>query len=162
MIKLYKRIDGVLHYWETWSSDRKTQTVHWGKVGERGEDELVEPVKRGFFTTVRQEIERPEGYLPIALEEHRRLIIEFKVEGFGGQMDLAKRHALEDRMQETLGWTGLGLCDGGSIGSGTMEVCCFVVDFEIAKKIIAADLKGTEYEDFLRIYDEDAELGANP
>jgi hypothetical protein len=68
--------------------------------------------------------------------------------------DVEKRHRLQERMDETLGWTGLGHCDGGSIGSGTMEVCCYVVDFEIAKKVIENDLKGTEFEDYTRIYDE--------
>ena len=162
MIKLYKRIDGALHYWEAWDADKKTKTVHWGKVGERGEDKRVELAKRGFFTTARKEIEIPEEYLPISPQEHRRLIIEFRIEHFGDQTDLIKRHALEDRLQETLGWVGVGHCDGGSIGSGTMEVCCFVVDFEIAKNVVAADLKGTEFENFSRIYDEDAVLGANP
>lgn len=60
-------------------------------------------------------------------------------------------------MNETLGWTGLGFCDGGSIGSGTMEVCNFVVDFEIAKAIIEKGIKGSEFENFTRIYDEEAE-----
>ncbi len=59
-------------------------------------------------------------------------------------------------MNETLGWSGLGHCDGGSIGSGTMEVCCFVVDFDIAKSVIEADLKSTEFDDYSRIYDEGA------
>ena len=68
--------------------------------------------------------------------------------------DVEKRYLLQDRMNETLGWTGLGHCDGGSIGSGTMEVCCYVVDFENAKNVIENDLMGTEFEDYLRIYDE--------
>lgn len=57
-------------------------------------------------------------------------------------------------MNETLGWTGLGNCDGGSIGSGAMEVCCFVVDFDTAKSVIESDLEGTEFAGFSRIYDE--------
>jgi hypothetical protein len=57
-------------------------------------------------------------------------------------------------MDEALGWTGLGRCDGGSIGSGTMEVCCFVVDFEIARWVISADLAGTEFAAFTRILEE--------
>ncbi|WP_244951636.1 hypothetical protein [Pseudoalteromonas luteoviolacea] len=60
-------------------------------------------------------------------------------------------------MNETLGWTGLGHCDGGSIGSGTMEVCNYVVDFKVAKTVIENDLKGTEFENYTRIYDENAE-----
>jgi len=87
--------------------------------------------------------------------DHAILLVEYAIEGFGTPQDLAKRHALEDRMGETLGWTGLGACDGGSIGSGTMEVCCYVADFDIAKRVIEADLKGTEYGDYTRIYRED-------
>jgi hypothetical protein len=57
-------------------------------------------------------------------------------------------------MDETLGWTGLGACDGGSIGGGTMEVCNFVVDFDVAKRVIEEDLAGTEFADYVRIYRE--------
>lgn len=74
----------------------------------------------------------------------------------GTDTDLDKRYSLQDRMNETLGWTGLGNCDGGSIGSGTMEVCCFVVDFGIAKKVIERDLRETEFADYTRIFDENA------
>ena len=74
----------------------------------------------------------------------------------GTVTDLERRHAMEERMRELMGWTGLGTCDGGSIGSGTMEVCCFVVDFETAKRVIEHDLRGTEFEDYSRIYDEAA------
>ncbi|MGH8498656.1 MAG: hypothetical protein ACRERV_07615, partial [Methylococcales bacterium] len=70
--------------------------------------------------------------------------------------DLKKRHSLEDRLNDLLGWTGLGNFDGGSIGSGSMEVCCYVVDFDIAKAAIESELAGTKFADYSRIYDEDA------
>ena len=41
-----------------------------------------------------------------------------------------------------------------------MEVCCFVADFEVAKRVIETDLAGTKFADFTRIYDENAEPGA--
>ena len=75
---------------------------------------------------------------------------------WGHRRTLKKRHRLEERMNETLGWSGLGACDGGSIGSGTMEVCNFVVDFETAKAVVVKDLEGTEFANFTRIYDENA------
>ena len=107
---------------------------------------------------IQKEIDKfvSEGYLPVDPEDHYTLLIEYEVDGMGNGEDVEKRHRLEDRMNETLGWTGLGACDGGSIGSGTMEVCNFVVDFEVAKKVIESDLKGTEFENFTRIYDENA------
>ncbi len=90
-------------------------------------------------------------------EDHAVLMIEYQVDGMGSEDDLAKRHQLEDRMNETLGWTGLGACDGGSIGSGTMEICNVVVDFDAAKKVIEEDLVGTEFANYTRIYREDNE-----
>ncbi|MEO1489379.1 MAG: hypothetical protein AAFR88_08100 [Pseudomonadota bacterium] len=82
-------------------------------------------------------------------------MIEYSVDGMGSEQDLDKRHRLEDRMNETLGWTGLGMCDGGSIGSGSMEVCCFVVDYDLAKRVIEMDVQNTEFRDYTRIYLED-------
>ena len=82
------------------------------------------------------------------------MLIEYAIGGFGTKQQLEKRHALQDRMDETLGWTGLGHCDGGSSGSGTMEVCCLVVDFDIAKRVIETDLRDTEFGNFTRIYRE--------
>jgi hypothetical protein len=159
MLKLYKRIDGVLHYHEAWSSGR-TLYEHYGIVGERG-DNKRHPIAKGtdeedaVLAVLRPAAEA--GYQPIEPEDHATLLVEYAVEGMGSPMDLKKRHALEDRLTETLGWTGLGHCDGGSIGSGTMEVSCFVVDFDIAKRCIAADLAATEFSDFTRIYDENAD-----
>ncbi|MFT4668158.1 MAG: hypothetical protein ACI9XB_005138 [Gammaproteobacteria bacterium] len=77
---------------------------------------------------------------------------ECELNRFGSEEDLDKRHRLENRINETLGWTGLGHTDGGSIGSGTMEVGCMVVDFDVAKKVIIEDLKNTEFENFSRIF----------
>ena len=40
-----------------------------------------------------------------------------------------------------------------------MEVCNFVVDFEVAKEVVAADLAETEFSDYKRIFDENAQVG---
>ena len=157
MLKLYKKADKKIHYWETWDKDEKTGVVHWGILGEKGEDKEV---KSKLFSNFRKEIQKEingvlsEGYQEIDVDEHFTLLIEYKVDGMGTPEDLEKRTKLQGRMDNTLGWTGLGYCDGGSIGSGTMEVCCLVVDFEIAKKVIEQDLKNTEFADYERIFDE--------
>jgi hypothetical protein len=159
LIKLYKRVDGTLHYWESWSNDRHSATVHWGIVGHQGESQTITSDSAlDVDQKIRKEIDKlaSDNYAEIPIEDHYVLLIEYKVNGMGRLKDLLKRHALESRMQETLGWTGLGFCDGGSIGSGTMEVCCFVVDFEIAKKVIETDLKNTEFENYTRVYDQNA------
>lgn len=156
MLKLYKHTEEAFRYHEAWV-DGSIIYEHWGIVGETGEtrehtlpdgtdeEQAVIEVLASAVAT---------GFRPIDFEEHAALLIEYTVDGMGSNEDLDKRHALEERMNETLGWTGLGACDGGSIGSGTMEVCCFVVDFDIARRTIESDLAGTEFSDFNRIYDE--------
>jgi hypothetical protein len=131
MIKLYKRIKRVLHYHEAWAEGAKI-IEHWGIVGERGETATHKRNKKlSEEKDLAKVLAKPlaEGYEPIDSDGHSILMIEYSIEGMGTTKNLDKRHALEDRMNETLGWTGLGFCDGGSIGSGTMEVCCYVVDF---------------------------------
>lgn len=159
MLKLYRLAAVQKEYWETWEGN-SVHTVHWGELGTRGTSKTVESTRTMSATSVIQkEVDArvSEGFAPIEPDDHAILMIEYAVDGMGSKVDVEKRHRLEDRMNETLGWTGLGACDGGSIGSGTMEVCCFVIDFELARRVVAEDLRGTEFENFTRIYDENAE-----
>ncbi|MDF7815911.1 hypothetical protein [Hymenobacter sp. YC55] len=158
MLKLYKRTDTSFYYWETWEESKKTAVIHWGVVGEHGQDkEVKSKTPSGFREQIQQEINQllEDGYEPVERDKHYLLLIEFVVEGMGTAEDLAKRARLQARLDETLGWTGLGHCDGGSIGSGSMDVCCFVVDFAVAKQVIEDDLRETEFATYSRIYQEE-------
>ena len=160
MLKLYRRENGrIISYHEAWVHD-STLIEHWGSLGQRGStrEHSVDPSlsKEENIEKVLSEALK-QGYEPIDMDDHAILLIEYAIEGMGTMEDLDKRHSLEDRMNETLGWTGMGNCDGGSIGSGTMEACCYVVDFETAKDVIIRDLRGTPFDDYSRIYNEGAE-----
>lgn len=157
MIKLYKGAsDGSLAYHEAWI-DRNKVIEHWGKVGTRGESKTHKMKFRDDAKSLEFVLHaaRQDGFVEIELDQHRRLIIEYAVDGMGTPPDVDKRHRLEERLNNELGWTGLGMCDGGSIGSGTMEVCCFVVNFALAHTVVESNLAGTEFADYVRIYDED-------
>jgi hypothetical protein len=161
MIKLYKRTaEGHLTYHEAWVNE-KTITEHWGIAGTRGESRSHPMKSRDEEKELERVLAtaRKNGFMEIDAEDERTLIVEFSISGMGTAADLEKRHRLEDHLNETLGWTGLGDCDGGSIGSGTMEACCFVVDFDCAKSVIEESFKDTEFADCSRIYDEDADNG---
>nr|WP_299384454.1 hypothetical protein [Allomuricauda sp.] len=148
-------MNGKLHYWEVWEENDQTGVIHWGEVGTKGS---VERVKSGLFSSFRRKLQLEaqeqldDGYAEFDSEEMYFLEIEYAIDGFGTDQDLAKRHRLEERMQQTLGWTGLGDCHGGSIGNGSMEVGCTVVDYELAKTVIAKDVQGTEFENYSRIF----------
>ena len=160
MLKLYNLIDNQLQYWETWDKDEKTAIVHWGIVGQHGQNKEV---KDGLFSNFRKIVQKEidmklkEGYTEFNEDNYSFLEIEYRIDDFGTEQDLDKRHRLEEKMDEVLGWTGLGHTDGGSIGSGTMEVGCMVVDFDIAKKVIEEKLKDTEFGDYSRIFKMDNE-----
>jgi hypothetical protein len=160
MLKLYKRVNGILNYWETWDKDDKSGVVHWGVVGEKGQSKTV---ITGLFNAFRKKIQKEidqqleKDYQKIDIDDHDILLIEYSVDDMGSETDLKKRHKLQELMDDVLGWTGLGYCDGGSIGSGTMEVCCYVVDFEIAKNVVARSLENTDFANFTRIFKETIE-----
>ena len=161
MLKLYRFGQDEAAYWETWEAGQAKHIIHWGELGTRGETAVVTALTNARAQAkVQKEVHKAiaQGFAPLQDDTQRTLLIEYRVDGMGTSSDLDKRHRLESRMNETLGWTGLGICDGGSIGSGSMEVCCLVADFECARRVIEEDLAGTEFADFVRIYDEMAEL----
>ncbi len=159
MIKLYARDDaGTLCYHEAWVDDDEI-VEHWGRVGERGETKS-HPMPRGgnpeaLLGTVLADAWR-RGFAEIDEDELVSLEIEYELDSWGTGADLDVRNEIGDCLDEVLGWAGLGHWDGGSIGSGTMEIGCLVVDFEIAQRVIEAALAESAFPRFSRIY----QLGA--
>jgi hypothetical protein len=161
VLKLYRLSDGQADYWETWQDPSGDHIIHWGELGTEGENKTI---PRGLFggglKAVEQETAemRFRGFAEIDADDHLFLIVEFPISGdMGSEAELDKLHRLEASLNEILGWTGLGECDGNSIGSGTMEAACSVVDFEVAKRVIEQRLIGTEFADYSRIYKEGGE-----
>ena len=158
VLKLYKKINRQLHYHEAWV-DGESIGEHWGKVGEVGNHSRH---KRDRIISIEKNLRRvletatSDGYTELGPDDWQSLRIKYKIDGMGTAKDVAKRHRLEKRLDDALGKTGMGQVDGGSIGSGTMEVSCSVVSFRLAKQIIQADLAGTTFADYSKIVNEDA------
>ena len=143
MRKLYKRDGERLLYWETWDDDGKF-IMHWGVVGDEGETQAV---RSGLFRdaekTVAEEMARREqaGYAEIDEDDLQTVLIQYRTATWGDPEDPEKRQAMQDLLDNALGLTGLGHCDGGTIGSETINVCCLVVDAQIAAPVIVQALK---------------------
>ncbi len=149
-IRLYRRIDGKLHYREAWvNGDRVVE--HVGMCGERGTvTGIVESQPRmqqkllDRFSAAAQ----ADGFRRIPENRLAGIVVSTAIEGFGGPEHLERRHALESFLDEVTGWRGLGHCDGGSIGSGSMEAFCLVVDAEVAVSVISRELATSPFADF--------------
>jgi hypothetical protein len=155
MLKLYRRQgDRVTHYHEAWVN-KGIVIEHWGELGTRGAQKNHPIKQKSDGEEILRAVLKPAldaGFEPINADRLQIVLVQYKINGFGSVEDLKKRHELEDRLNETLGWTGLGHVDGGSIGSNTMEAACFVVDVEVAKRVLAEDLRGTKFGDYYRIH----------
>ncbi len=145
MLKLYRTTGDRREYWEAWENDR-TITVHWGDLGERGETREV-PLKgrEDSSKAIEREAEpaRAEGFRSIAEGELARVVIQYRVDGMGTTKSLicGTRLRIDER---GFGWTGLGHCDGGDIGNGTINVFCLVVDVAAGERVIVRDLEENE------------------
>lgn len=70
-----------------------------------------------------------------------QLVIQYRIEGMGSNRDLDKGIAIEDLMNECLGWAGLGRCEGHDIGSGTLNIFCDVIDGTVIEDFVVNCLK---------------------
>lgn len=153
MIKLVKEVENELMYWEVWK-DGKTLTVHYGVVGDTGE---TEEVKLKLFEKTAKVMEKlaeeklNEGYEILDEEELIEFVVQYLYEDSQMEEALEKRHIIEDLMNECLGWTGNGSCDGGDIGSGSANVFNYVIDVENALKTTIQELSNNNLIDNVKI-----------
>lgn len=147
MIKLYKFEADKVSYWEAWEADGEI-IFHRGVLGDRGETRKV-ALKRNESSNISIAGEankyRAEGYRELKEDEQHMVFVQYKVDGFGTPEDLEKRHEVEALLNECLGWTGNGNCDGGDIGSGTMNVCSLVVNPYLACEAIVEELRENSF-----------------
>jgi hypothetical protein len=150
MVKLYKRSDGRLLYREAWV-DGEDVVEHVGACGERGsisQHPAAGPARQREAIDTITAAAKADGFKTIPETRLIGLVVGKELSGAGTREDLRRRHALEDFLNEVTGWLGLGHCDGGSSGSGSMEAFCLVVDYEIAAEAIARELVASPFSDF--------------
>ncbi|XQY91125.1 WGR domain-containing protein [Metabacillus sp. HB246100] len=173
MIKMTKQVDDEVLYWEVWQ-DGKTLVIHYGTIGDTGETEekkLSLFQKAEKFMDELAEEKANEGYDYLDEDELFELVVQYSYEEDQMEATLEMRHHVEDLMNECLGWTGNGACDGGDIGSGTANIVNFVVDVEKATQTIIEELKNNnllegvkiaylnpEDEEYIALYPEGADF----
>ncbi|MGZ3458651.1 MAG: hypothetical protein ACXU86_09110 [Archangium sp.] len=142
MLKLYKKEGDTLRYWEAWVHE-DTLTVHWGVVGEMGEEkEQPVPADEDPDMAIAQAAEPlvDQGYDEPDPEALVPLVVQYPLQGKGTGHDFEKRHAVEELLTDVLGWTGNGEVEGGETQPGRMNVYCRVMDADIALRTLSEAL----------------------
>lgn len=153
MFKSYREERAKLEYREAWI-DGEFVVEHWGTCGERGSTRRHEAAdnatRREVLAALRASAER-DGYGSIAIEDHGTIVARKTTDEAHWESELELRYDLQAALDEELGWTGLGHCDGGSTGGGSMEVFCFVVDINAGLAAINRQLAQARFRGFVAV-----------
>lgn len=125
-VKLYKNIDGQIHYFQIYGDSKGDSLFlvsHWGMLGQYGQHIHIKdkelPELREMYTSQISE-KRSEGY---SEGIYHRMILQFAVlEGWGDLDDLDFRNQVMEYLDRYFYWTGNGITTGGDIGSGTINI----------------------------------------
>ncbi len=142
MIKLLRPSPEETDYWEVWQ-DEESLIIHGGTIGERGEWTRVQIRTGQDPNQLMSELSSgatQRGFRLVAEDDFTDVTLQYQVEGFGFVTDVERRYKIQSFLNEALGWTGNGHCDGGDIGSGTMNIFCRVFDVEKAAVTILDEL----------------------
>ncbi|MEM1036247.1 MAG: hypothetical protein AAGI14_05750 [Pseudomonadota bacterium] len=145
MFRLYKRDEEneLRAYYEVWAEPARRRIIeHWGVVGEAGETETH---RIWFFGGLEKQFEKimapahAQGFEEIALGDYETLIVMFT-----DQDDVPtpqESASVADQINEILGWTGLGFCDGDEVSGKDIDLTCRVVASDMARALIAEEAK---------------------
>lgn len=143
LLKLYKREENTTLYWEAWEENQEI-LVHFGELGQIGETTSIpiaefEPPETAILRHAEEA--REAGFGEIDHEDLFEMIVQYP----GDKGDVADFEEfagrVEDLLNDVLGWTGLGHCDGNEVGNGTINVYCYVVDPAVATEPIVQELE---------------------
>ncbi|WP_130068138.1 hypothetical protein [Bacillus albus] len=153
MIKLIKQgIDKML-YWEVWE-DERILIVHYGCVGDEGEMyEIKVPVFQRAEIEMKKLVDEQlaNGYKELDEEELIEFVLQYVYTDDQLEDGLEKRQKIQEIMDEALGWSGNGYCDGGDIGSGTINIYTFVIDVNKALQTTINELENHHLLDDVKI-----------
>ncbi|MED1303708.1 hypothetical protein BK704_22120 [[Bacillus thuringiensis] serovar konkukian] len=153
MIKLIKQEKDKILYWEVWE-DEKNLIVHFGCVGDTGE---MYEIELFLFQCAEKEMKNladeqlANGYKELDEEELIEFVLQYDYKEDQLEEALEKRNQVQEIMDEALGWSGNGHCDGGDIGSGTINIFTFVIDVDKALQTILDELENQQLLDAVRI-----------
>jgi len=84
-------------------------------------------------------LKKNPGWMPLnpgKKESERKIVVQYRIQKQASVVDHDMRVKVENILGEALETAGIGDCDGGDIGSGTMNIVCFVKPNAKGSKLI--------------------------
>lgn len=142
MLKLYKREEDKTLYWEAWDEEAEI-VIHFGELGQVGETNTIPlPEFEPPDSAIQREAQlaREAGFNEIEHEDLFEMIVRYPLKHDGNVEDLEVAYRLEEILNDTLGWTGLGYCDMHEVTGLHIDVYNYVVNPRVAITPLTADL----------------------
>lgn len=141
MVKLYKEENGTIHYFEIWIDEENTLTSHEGILGEIGETEsFAEPDSPEYLPPRIAMAKAIKTYQDLGYSEvfkQTELIIQYPLSTKNKYTIINEQaEAVEACLNNCLGWTGNGHCDGNDLNDEAATFFCYVIDKDIAIETI--------------------------
>lgn len=145
LLKLYKTDEDKTLYWEAWHEGDEI-IIHFGIVGDPGETTNIPlPEFEPPETAIQGHADeaREAGFAEIDPTDLFELVVQLPVKAEGSGVDIEQAHAVEELLNECLGWNGVGHCDSSDV-SDAVNVYCYVVDPHTATKTIVDELRAQD------------------
>jgi hypothetical protein len=156
MVELYKWDETGILFWRVLELNIRSGYECYGRVGQP--EPLMKEMKAGLFSSFEKEATKKmdqllsEGYRLLDDKDRVTLVIEFNGDETSREGERIKE--FKEMIDELLGSVNLGYADDEF---ELEDIYCTVIDFEMAKKLIEAELQKKNFKQFSRIYNLDLE-----
>jgi len=147
LIRLLKKGEKEWGFWEAWYEEKEAQyAVHVGTVGVKGGQYSVladQPAGNNLLALQEWINEmKEEGYVEVTKEDLQPLHVQFF---HLNAEDVETRYRIEQILDECLGTTGNGHCDGGDDSRGGLVFICRVLQIDQAVVDVRQALRETSF-----------------
>jgi len=147
LIRLLKKGEKEWGFWEAWYEEKEAlYAVHVGTVGEKGGQYSVlsDQAAGNNLQALQEWINemKEEGYVEVTKEDLQPLHVQFF---HLNAEDVETRYRIEQILDECLGTTGNGHCDGGDDSRGGLVFICRVLQIDQAVVDVRQALRETSF-----------------
>ncbi|PZX04847.1 hypothetical protein C7437_10396 [Psychrobacillus insolitus] len=154
MIRLIKKVNNEMHYWQVWKLDKDIFT-QFGTLGVIAEKEEIQ---RKFFESSKKVMrslakeKQLQGYEYIDEEALIKVFVQYRSKDKEQFEEVEEKSlSVEDLLDYALFSTGNGSCDGSEIGDDGGTNYCSVISIEIALETILKELSTNNLLDGIEI-----------